>query len=847
MSIILAPITDLSVCREREFFKLPRIRLTWESEGDKFVVNPFIEPSDTGASVGGLSVGSRDSVVPQPRMEAPQERREHSLLFGNGGNGKHTPHSMNPSPPPGNNQHQPLQPVEHNRQSLPPKGNPPVLPSNGLKATSTPDITKSSDGRSAHPPPRQSPGSMAHRPRESTVQASTASNLELDIIKRVQAQVSQSAATVATHERDIATLREEARSRDATLNQFMHLAHDNLKEIQRLTTENRRLSEETQAARQAQAAHTAEIYQLRTRPQSAFGAPTAGTEAALELMNHKLVEMSRKVGEVDALKVSLELLRSRLERLEGSRAAAPPAAVVPTVSSSAHTPTGEGVQFYHHRPTSHVNTPDPHETTEAAPSLLAASGWATVNAGVKRPHVESPSATPAVRSPKRPHLGETQTPIPSTQPAQHQPYEPRPVPHTQSFPSTMPATLPSQPTESSTPQSTLPSQHANGAIYSPYATQDAPPDESWRPESQRKATRGRPRKIRGAPKAISTYQTPYATPYEPRPEWPGVYGSQGTPSTPVPVPGTDYYSEPRARGIVRRGGGGAGPVTPAHPVGTGHILDVASQPYAGSPSTVGGTPGVVQYGFNPDGTPNFDTVYGQPKRTRTKPTRDENGVLIRKDGRPDRRSQSSALNLRRVHEAREREKAAASRPATPGPSTENPAVTEGLSDSVVKRHKDVMKDIFPNGIEAMTREQDWTQRAFGERGDHTAHPRTQHPTPKKANGQEKGTADASNRTSAAGEKKTGTKATVASDLQSPVPDEDVDMDRASEDSNGEKTGPGNGNGETNGTAKDKTRSYVSESPESDLSSVPPHEDSPVPDRVRNPYGLGAMSDSTSVT
>lgn len=45
------------------------------------------------------------------------------------------------------------------------------------------------------------------------------------------------------------------------------------------------------------------------------------------------------------------------------------------------------------------------------------------------------------------------------------------------------------------------------------------------------------------------------------------------------------------------------------------------------------------------------------KKTRTKPVRNADGILIRKDGRPDMRSVSSANNLRKVHAKKEAERA----------------------------------------------------------------------------------------------------------------------------------------------------------------------------------------------
>lgn len=45
--------------------------------------------------------------------------------------------------------------------------------------------------------------------------------------------------------------------------------------------------------------------------------------------------------------------------------------------------------------------------------------------------------------------------------------------------------------------------------------------------------------------------------------------------------------------------------------------------------------------------------YAHTKKTRQKPIRNSDGILIRKDGRPDMRSQSSAANLRKVHARKE--------------------------------------------------------------------------------------------------------------------------------------------------------------------------------------------------
>lgn len=68
------------------------------------------------------------------------------------------------------------------------------------------------------------------------------------------------------------------------------------------------------------------------------------------------------------------------------------------------------------------------------------------------------------------------------------------------------------------------------------------------------------------------------------------------------------------------------------------------------------------------------------RKTRTKPIRNSDGVLIRKDGRPDMRSVSSANNLRKVHAKKEAEKAEMEgRTPTSGRSLA-PANSSSLSD-----------------------------------------------------------------------------------------------------------------------------------------------------------------------
>lgn len=79
------------------------------------------------------------------------------------------------------------------------------------------------------------------------------------------------------------------------------------------------------------------------------------------------------------------------------------------------------------------------------------------------------------------------------------------------------------------------------------------------------------------------------------------------------------------------------------------------------------------------------------KKTRTKPIRNSDGVLIRKDGRPDMRSVSSANNLRKVHAKKEAEKAMEDgRTPTSGRSLA-PANSSSLSDDEAMEEGDYME------------------------------------------------------------------------------------------------------------------------------------------------------------
>lgn len=266
-----------------------------------------------------------------------------------------------------------------------------------------------------------------------------------------------------------------------------------------------------------------------------------------------------------------------------------------------------------------------------------------------------------------------------------------------------------------------------------YDTPSRPSDDGWRPESQRSIEhrpRGRGRGRGGGPgsrggrvrQSLPTQVHHPGPPAWNREEWHGDSESHV---------GPEYYSHVArsGRGIARRGSGGGGR--------GGH----AQSERAGSLGSQGVSPGFSI------GSPN--DPYAHTKKTRTKPIRNADGVLIRKDGRPDMRSQSSAANLRKVHARKEGELSAhgsptgftpvnlhhvastdANPPDTPSPSSNAHPDPEAPS-SVQRKHTAIMGKMFPSGVDESRRQNDYAHRVFEEDRDHVARPRAHtgtHPT-----------------------------------------------------------------------------------------------------------------------
>jgi hypothetical protein len=260
-----------------------------------------------------------------------------------------------------------------------------------------------------------------------------------------------------------------------------------------------------------------------------------------------------------------------------------------------------------------------------------------------------------------------------------------------------------------------------------FGTQDGPSDDSWRPASQRFAgprPRGRPRGSgvgsrggRGR-KSIPPQARQLGTPEWEKDDWQGVPDSQAGPN--------GYYNHlaHAGRGVARRGsgGGGRGSYTQSD-----RAMSMGSQGV--SPGADFRSPS-DHYHFN--------------KKTRSKPTRNADGILIRKDGRPDMRSQSSAANLRKVHARKEGDASNGSlsagfqhtsalfdTPSTPSPSsyedTNQPAPT-----SAQRKHNTILAKIFPKGIDKSRKEHDYAHQLFEQDRAHPSSQTLAHTQPSKA-------------------------------------------------------------------------------------------------------------------
>ncbi|KAH7379183.1 hypothetical protein DE146DRAFT_306746 [Phaeosphaeria sp. MPI-PUGE-AT-0046c] len=738
--------------RGREFFKLARIELRCEVlPNNTIVVEPredtapdllIIDNSDSSspahsdsATDGTMEIDSRPSIsrysMPRP-SDAEEQHERHQI---------HHPRG-----------------IEVIRESLPPLST--IRSSNApsplaIVSTKSPNIPLPSVSPRPIQPLRREPSSgSANRGDFATNTAQLRSphegqslngitfprppgEVSLDAIERLQTQISQNSGALAAHTRDIRRGEESFQQLETNLRrEFATQLQCQTLDVQRVDESVARLHLEMQGMRQALETISHELALCRSDIQRGVSGQAAGPpDAALELMAQQVAHMSHRTSEVDNLRVTVEIMKKKIHVLEqGSRAAKP----VSTLPASIHAPPPHGptppqsqprdisqqippapqprktpplpapsnpVMFQTYNTAASSATPDiPHGSSQS-------NGWSSVNAGTKRAHltgVESPrdSAMYTPGSPKRQRLA-------TTDPVHIKDGD---TDHSGSL-HPNPPILPTQ-TSTAEPVSTPQAQHWESA---PYGTPSGPSEDGWRPESQRSIEhrpRGRGRGRGGGPGSRGG-RVRQSLPAQVHQSGPPVWDREDWHGDSESHTGLDgYYSHVArsGRGIARRGSGGGG------------RGGYAQSERAGSLGSQGVSPGFSM------GSPN--DPYAHTKKTRTKPIRNADGVLIRKDGRPDMRSQSSAANLRKVHARKEGEISAqgsptgftpvnlahatsADDPDTPSPSGYAHPDPQAPS-SVQRKHTAIMGKMFPSGVDESRRQNDYAHQVFEEDRDHIA-------------------------------------------------------------------------------------------------------------------------------
>lgn len=774
----------LTIRRGRDFFKLVRIELQCELSTDEIIV---VDPWDD-ETTESLAFETPESPSPVP-VKATQPMKStgasaiHSHLLDlwrlEDSHNRHEQYRKS------DQQDSPLRDTESHRQSsLAPIASvhcPTMMPlSPGIAQEVQPkqlpiqsSVNKPQDiqertvetsvmsaskhvGIRSQPPPVLSRPQSPHDPNRLNGKTKFQSprDISLDAIERLQTQISQNSGALAAHTRDIRRGEETFHRLEDTLrHEYQGQLFHQSGEMQRVDEAIARLHHEMQSMHQAMEGFRHEIYVSRVDRQSrdpnVLPAQTIGAQdSALELMAQQIALVSQKANEVDSLKITIEIMKNKIQRLEEG-----PMQIASQTTSQSHQSLRKQPEPSSHlirsvAPSFATSQVVPHASSLTQPLARAHSdlildvapqtggpetpqrpeifsekaiGWATINTGARRTHandVEVPhkAASSVLRSPKRQKLvndsrvSSTASQLYATSSKSTQEIG-RPEDGFQALPQT-----PASP--QATNDSTLAPQSQRTSDY-PFGTQDCPFDDSWRGISQRTIehrTRGRPRGGcvsnrggRGKRNMPAHFQPVYALGLE-REKWPGDSNSNSQ-TTPDRYHSHDTHS---GRGIARRGSGGGGGGASA---GAGTRGSYASSDRA------------VSLGLqSAGGSIAFDSPsdsYGFTKKTRTKPIRNADGVLIRKDGRPDMRSQSSAANLRKVHARKEGDPSHSPSRLTPthpsGQDTPSP-IDLGAMPSVHRKHDAIMNRMFPSGLGESRKQQDYTNHLFQEDMDHMVLP-----------------------------------------------------------------------------------------------------------------------------
>jgi len=397
--------------------------------------------------------------------------------------------------------------------------------------------------------------------------------------------------------------------------------------------------------------------ELRSRP-----TPVKRNEddsATLEMLSETVASVSSRAGEVDGLKVQMEVLKRRVKKLEDASPPPPP----PPEPQQNPFPRQSfpQQQFNSPIPPSQSIAPSSQTLDHDRQNSHAGSQWNAVNNSLKRKADGELLDGQHSKQARISQFDNSLNPLPT---------RPR---MTEEF------------GDVSQPQS--PSAHRPNSSRGTLPIHIADSQDSWRPESQQlsqaPAVRGQDTTKRGPGRPRKSTPLDLGTPDWEKSNWnssqqvdsDGYYRPLGG------IPPTSPTMSDRGR-IIRRGSGGG-------------LME--------------GAAGVTRLEHS--------------KKTRQKPLRNADGVLIRKDGRPDQRSISSPMNLKKVHTKRQLElevlnnalrggldsptaAETSPQPAPAGGLTSTPdLVAGGETATAIKQipgvpdlHTNVMHKMFPNGV-----------------------------------------------------------------------------------------------------------------------------------------------------
>lgn len=421
-------------------------------------------------------------------------------------------------------------------------------------------------------------------------------------------------------------------------------------------------------------------------------APGSDDPTSLDLLSDTVTSISNKAGEIDGIKLNVASLTRRVKILEEQNGTPQ----TPSLPDASFPRPGSTNQFPPPPPPpsqvpQHAMPARPAQPVQPSqpPPPSEPRAWNAVNIGKRKSPSEADGFELAPNGvPKRPrplHMASTE----SLMPHQAGPPPPPPAPPSQSG-------APAPPTLA--PIRSMSSQSS--------------PHEAWRPEPQRlppmhslpNGRDGRPSS--GERPVLPGGMAPApAPPHPPPPQHPhpGAWGER------------EAWEENRMAAEFYR------PMQGGIPVNRGDQRGAMMRRGTGSSGGGGG----LQYM-----DPNMPT-----KRTRQRPIRNADGILIRKDGKPDQRSISSPQNLRKVHARKMAEQEAIRHGGSPlahergsgeDDDDDDDLLSEGessLSSPVVADddddagHKQVMGKMFPHGVDSPRDGHDLSRRRATQMGN----------------------------------------------------------------------------------------------------------------------------------